>query len=365
MKQSLPAFRTTAFSLFGVFLLLLLLTNSDLAMDGARRGISLCLETLFPSLFPFLVFSELLVAIGAGEVLGHYIGRPVKALFGVSGSGAVAFLLGSVCGFPVGTTTAVSCLEREELTKGELQRLVLFCNNPSSGFLIAAVGGGLFGSKQLGAALFCITLCSSVILGILLRLLCGKAEQIPNKCRNGAKNALGVTTFTGAIRRALFSMLSVCAFVIFFSCIAACVSRILTALSAPAWLGVLLHGALELTSGISAACVALPRAAAFRAAAFFASFSGLSVCLQVFACAEGKGLHPEPYLLAKTAQGGIALLLAEGYLRLCSPALTPTQSVESIATVTRSPLLLVFLVYLVFLAVWHVLTRKKAPERVP
>ena len=163
--------RTAVFSLLGVFLLLLLLANTQIAMDGVRKGLTLCTETLIPSLFPFLVLSELLIAAGAGAILGRFLSRPVGALFGLSAQGSVSLMLGTLCGFPVATTTAVAFFERGKISKKELERLVLFANNPSSGFLIGAVGKALFGSTAVGIALFCITLLSCALLGGVLGFL--------------------------------------------------------------------------------------------------------------------------------------------------------------------------------------------------
>ncbi|MBQ8357931.1 MAG: hypothetical protein IJX39_09020 [Clostridia bacterium] len=331
MKKRLPALRTGAFLVFGLFLLILLLTNAQVAMDGVRQGLSLCTETLFPSLFPFLVLSELLVSRQAGEILGKVFSRPVSALFGLSGSGATALLLGMLCGFPVGTTTAVSLAERGEMSQKELQRLILFANNPSSGFLIGAVGGALFGNGGAGVALFLITWSSAALVGIFLRLVLGKVTQPEEKPHNGAKNPPSVADFTKSVSKGFFSMLQVFAFVLFFSCIAGCLTPALDAFSLPAGVSVALYGLLEMTSGISHAVTMLAPEAAFRMAAFFASFAGLSVCLQLFSVAEGQNLRLLPYLLSKTAQGGIALLLAELYLRIFKPAFTVAQSVTTMA----------------------------------
>ena len=330
MKQRNAAFRAAVFTLFGLFLLCLLLINTDTAMDGVRRGLTLCTETLFPSLFPFLVLSELLVAVGAGAALGKWLGRPVGALFGISEGAAVSVLLGAVCGFPVGTTTAISLYERGEISERELRRLVLFVNNPSSGFLVGAVGKALFGSARAGAALFGITLLSAALVGVFARLIFGKAGEGCASPIRGART-LSTKDFTESVRRGFFSLLAVCAFVLFFSCVVACLTSPLEALGAPPIIRAAICGALELISGVSTAVTALPPALAFRAVAFFASFSGLSVALQIFSVADGKGLRLAPYLLAKTAQGAIALLLSECYLRLFRPELTPTESVSAFA----------------------------------
>ncbi len=340
MRRFLPALRATLLALFCLSLLALLLLETDAAIDGARRGFTLCTETLLPSLFPFLVFSELLVASGAGASLGRFAGAPLRWLFGLSGAGAVSLLLGSVCGFPVGSATAVSYQKKGAMSAKELQRVTLFSNNPSSGFLIAAVGTGLFGSKQAGVALYLITLTAAAIIGLFLRFLFGKVEQPPEICHDGAKNTLSVATFTGSVRRGFSTFLQISALVIFFASVAAATASLVCVLHPPALLTVLLHGGLELTSGAAAATAMLPPTVAFLAVAFLASFSGLSVCLQIHTLTDGEGTRMGAYLLAKTAQGLVALTLAQGYVLLFRPTLTPTESVSALATRPNLTLLL-------------------------
>ena len=361
MKRALPSMRSVAFLLLGVFLFLLLLIHSEIAMDGVRQGWSLCTETLFPSLFPFLVLSELLVASGAGESLGRLLSRPVSALFGISSGGAVALLLGWLCGFPVGTTTAVSLYQKREISKSELERVVLFANNPSSGFLISAVGEALFGNRGAGVTLFLITLLSSALVGIGLHLLFGKAAQNQNNTLNGVEKGLSASDFTGSIKRGFSALLQVSAFVLFFSCISKCLIPILEHIALPKPVGVLLCGVLEMTSGISTAVTELSPGLAFRATAFFASFAGLSVCLQIFSVAEAQRLRLLPYLAARTVQGALALLLSELYLGICKPDFVTAESVDTIAPIRAEsfPFPFALAAFFLLLIVIHC-TRKKA-----
>lgn len=123
-------------------------------MDGVRHGLSLVCETLLPSLFPFLVFSELLVRLDAGRLFSVILGKPCRFLFGLSDAGTAAYFLGVLCGFPVGAVCALTLYRKNEISKEELTRLCLFGGNPSSGFLIGAVGEGLFGNRNAGIFLF-------------------------------------------------------------------------------------------------------------------------------------------------------------------------------------------------------------------
>ncbi|MBO5354576.1 MAG: hypothetical protein J6B09_00740 [Clostridia bacterium] len=347
MKRRLSGLGSTVFLLFGFFLLLLLLTNSQIAMDGIRQGLSLCTETLFPSLFPFLVLSELLVARRAGEVLGKVFFHPVSALFGVSGSGATALLLGMLCGYPVGTSTAVALYRQGELSKEEVKRLILFANNPSSGFLIGAVGKALFGNSGAGLALWLIAWISAGLIGIFLRIVLGKVPEIAKTPTNGIQKPPSVSDFTGSVTRGLYALLQVFAFVLFFTCVASCLTPILSILQLPVGVNVALHGLLEITSGISCAVTMLSPADAFRFSAFFVGFAGLSVCLQLFSIAEDLHLRLSPYLLAKVAQGGLCLLLADLYLRIFQPHFELTECIttfsQNVIQQRQSILVLLFL----------------------
>ena len=300
---------SAALCLFLLLALALLFKNADVAASGVRMGLSLCAKTLLPALFPFLVLSELLVSSGVGERLCGAIGAPIRFLTGLSKRGATCFLLGALCGFPVATTAASTYLSRGEISKKEAERVLLFANNPGAGFLVAFVGEGLLGAKQKGFVLLLSTLGAALCFGALLHLFDKRGEQEVIYPTNGMENGLSVSLFTTSVKRALSAALTLAAFVVLFSSITSCLSAALAALGAPLALDVLLHGVLELTSGLVSAS-ALPTKAALPTMAFFCSFSGLSVCFQIHAVADGIDAPIGQYLAAKTAQGALAALFA-------------------------------------------------------
>ena len=312
--------------LLALFTLALLFTNAKVTADGVRHGLSLCFETLFPSLFPFLILSAFLVKSESGILLGRSLGKPLRWVLGLSEAGATALLLGMLCGFPVGTAAAAAYAERGELSREELNRLALFVNNPSAGFLIGAVGSSLFGNEQVGIALFLITWTSSLVVGIFLRILYGKLQQTADKPPYGIKKSSLMAMLTDSIGGAFSSLLRIFSFVIFFSCITEGLSAGFVEHQASAWVGTWLTGLLEMTGGIYRAVGTLPPQNALRITAFFVGFSGLSICFQLFSIVEKQPLRLPPYLLAKSAQGGLCLLLTELYLRFARPVLAVTQS---------------------------------------
>ncbi len=310
--------RGAAPALLGIFLLLLTVKNSEIAANGIKKGLSLAANMLIPALFPFLVLSELMLALGVGEFAAKLLARPARLLFGLTPCGTMALLLGWLCGVPVGTVSAMTLLKNGSISREEFDRLLLFGNTPSTGFLIGAVGTSLFGNKSAGVALFGMTLLTAVLTGIALKIIHGNLPIIAKKGGNGVKNSISAATLTAAVRHGFSTLLQVTGFVLFFSAITEC---ILSLNALPPTVTVLLCGLLELTAGTGTAVALLTPEAAFLLCAFFAGFSGLSICLQIFSVADSARPRLLPYLLAKLTQGGLCLALALAYLKIAAPRL--------------------------------------------
>ena len=149
-------------------LALLLLTCGNTAAQGVRDGISLCLASVIPALFPFFVAAQLLTALGAAEVLGRAAGPLFRRLFGINGAGAAAFLLGLLGGYPVGAKAAGSLVRQGLLSPEDGARLLTFCNNAGPAFILGIVGGGVFHSPRAGVWLYLLHAASATAVGLLL-----------------------------------------------------------------------------------------------------------------------------------------------------------------------------------------------------
>ena len=319
------------FGLFSFFCLLLILRNSDVAIEYMSRGLLLCARSVIPSLFPFMVLSELIVSGGIGESIIRRIGKPFCRLFGISESGCCAVLLGMLCGFPIGARSVIAAYKKGAMTKEEAERVLAFSNNPSSAFLISAVGVSLWESRAFGVALYATVLLTSCLTGILLRLL-HKAKYGTRMCESiswhsETRRLKGAKLFTEAIKSASGGMLLVCAYVIFFSTLVGTLNLVLGTLKAPLWLSTLLFCVFELSSGVSQASAIDPPLLAALLCAFSAGWSGLSVHCQILSVCDGTGLSLRPYFLSKMLQGILAMLLF-AILLYFFPALTiPAQGV--------------------------------------
>lgn len=106
-----------------------ILTHSSLSLAYAALGLNLWYEKMVPVLLPFMILSGTLIRMGLTDSLI----RPVKPLFGriyrLSSPGIYVVLMGFLCGFPMGARTTSDFRDRQELSVGEGQYLLAFCNN--------------------------------------------------------------------------------------------------------------------------------------------------------------------------------------------------------------------------------------------
>ena len=301
-------------------LALLLLTCGNTAAQGVRDGISLCLASVIPALFPFFVAAQLLTALGAAEVLGRAAGPLFRRLFGIDGAGAAAFLLGLLGGYPVGAKAAGSLVRQGLLSPEDGARLLTFCNNAGPSFIFSIAGVGVFGSQKIGLALYGIHILSALAAGGLLDGLrsvrnvsktagsdmkTARCDMKPaSNCMKSAGNGTKLPAlFVSCVGSAAAAMVNICAFVIFFLVVMTLVRQ--------AWPGLppLALGLLELTGGITS-LEASP--AGFCMAAALLGWGGVSVHCQTAAVLEDTGLSLRRYLLAKALQAVISALFALG-----------------------------------------------------
>ena len=303
----------------GIFCLFLMLKNSSIAMEYITRGLRLCAKTVIPSLFPFMVISDLILSSGLGETLLRPIAPVCCRLLRLPQVGCYAVIMGLLCGFPIGARCAISALKANQMTEEEVLRVLLFSTNPSAAFLINAVGASLWGNQRFGMALFASVLLSQILSGLLLTyVFCKKEHDLSSQANTTSSEkapTISLTRqFTQAIGSASTGILLICAYVVFFSALSGTVNLVLEGVGAPSSLKVMIACILELSGGASAACgLAQPLFAALLCA-FAAGWGGISVHCQLMSVCDGFRLKFSTYLLAKLLQSILCALLLWGML---------------------------------------------------
>ncbi len=266
----------------------LLLAKSREAAEGVRDGIHLCLEQAIPALFLFLVLAEWVRLSGAAAVLARPFGFLAKML-GVPRQGVPVFLLSLTGGYPVGPRMLGEMVKRGELSKKAAEKLLCCTVNCSPAFLIAGVALPCFGSVKIGAAMALCQAVSSLLTGVLARVLWGGAGRETDSGRRQDALPPG-DALVMAVTDGGRSMLAICGFVTVFTVII----RAAEALpGAAGWVGL-----LEVTAG----CAELPGGSFWEMlvlATVYTAFGGLCVWMQAAAFLRGSGVRMGKFCLLR------------------------------------------------------------------
>ena len=304
-----------AFSLAGFTALIF---SPEAARSGVQAGLSVCMQSIIPALFPFLVLSGLLIALGLPALLAQRIALAMRLLFRAPGTVAAPLLLGLLGGYPMGAAAIADLVERGALSREEGARMLPLCNNTGPAFIVGAAGSGVFGSGNIGLLLY--------LSHILAALAIGALYSLGHRTQNTASAAVQICALpfpkalVGAVRRAVAALGNICGFVLIFSTLRALLDAlgITAALTGalvehltlpPQAARTLLCGLLELGGGITAMHGMAVTAENLALCSFLLGFGSLSVHCQTLAAVAGAQIKTARHFVGRLLHGAISALI--------------------------------------------------------
>ena len=119
-------------------------------IDSTKNGLSLWWEVVLPSLFPFVVLSNLITKTAIPMFFGKVLNPVMKFIFNLPGISALPLFLGMTGGYPIGAKVTSDLRSNNQISKNIANRLIAFTNNSGPLFITGAIGIGLYGNKQIG-----------------------------------------------------------------------------------------------------------------------------------------------------------------------------------------------------------------------
>jgi sporulation integral membrane protein YlbJ len=275
---------------------------------AAKSGLLLWYNNVLPSLFPFMVFTSMLVYTRFPHLLGKFLSPLCKRLFKISGEGAFAVITGVIAGCPLGAKTACDLYLNGRISKDEAQRLVMYCNNTGPLFVVGVVGEGLLHSRDIGISLLVIQYISAAIVGIVSGLTAKPSDN--SKAVNNQAGENIFQAFSASVSSAVNAVTLIGGFIMLFSVI----NAILTQCGIFSLLGgnasALTAAFLEVTNGTNA--LASQQNINYPLICAAISWGGLSIHAQSSAFLCASRLSVKKYLLGKLTQAVIAYFI--GYI---------------------------------------------------
>lgn len=333
--------------IFLLFMTILFVINPQNSVSYAKNGLLMCGEIIVPSLFPFFVCSGLLIYSGFCEVLAKLMQPVMKPLFNVNGSGAAAFVLGIISGYPLGALTVCRLYESNYLSESEAERMLAFCSNSGPLFIMGTVGVSLYQSPKIGVVLYASHVIAAVLTGIIFGFYKKNEFNAPRMTVKTEEKNIG-EMFSRVLANSIQSILTVCGAVVFFSVFS---NLLLDLIPVSDNIKMIAAGLLEFVTGIN--MIAYSSAPLFEKLVISSAvvgFAGISVHIQVLGATAGYGLSLKPYIAGKCIHAFLAALITMFILRVYSPERTvfAPLSVELGGTVAMNSLFVVIAAVSVF-----------------
>lgn len=293
-------------------LLLFLLSEPKVAVEGARFGLMLWSNRLLPSLLPFLILTQILIKSGYLDAITKklHLSYPYFVL-----------LAGTLFGFPMGCKLTADLYLKGHLTKREASLLFIISNHMSPAFVGGYILSETLDAGELIPVTYLILYLPAVCYG-LWALHCMSRRQSLLHTNSGPQIAptkkstsglqLNFAILDAGIMDSFETMLKLGGYVMLFSIITAMCRHFLSAFPA---LCTLLAGLLEITGAVSAIdnffANAYLKYVAILTATAFGGCSGIAQTASLIH-PQGKdlGLSIASYIRGRLLLAGITALLA-------------------------------------------------------
>ncbi|WP_195542721.1 hypothetical protein [Massiliimalia timonensis] len=287
MKRILPSL------LFGVTaccLIACILLSADLT-QGISQGIHLCLNSLIPSLYFFMILSNLIMNSRLCQVLARPFRFLSRKVLHLDDSLFTIFLLSMLGGYPIGAKLVADQIKQGNITPQTGRYLLNFCVNCSPAFLMSYLSVRLWGNIGPGFLIYLSQILSALLIAVFtgLRHPC----KIEKSVSLSAPKLSSSAVFVSSVNQATHTMGIICSFVVVFCAAFPILDRLLSSYGT---LSIWLKGLLEVTAG----CQNLSELSAYSsilAASLFTSFGGVCVFLQITALISGTGISIIKWLL--------------------------------------------------------------------
>ncbi len=295
MRNTFSAFLT-------ILICALVLIFSGAIFNGVVNSINLCLCTLIPSMYCFMVLANIIEASSLSSAVGNIFTPLAKYIFKINRECFTVFLLSLLGGYPVGARLIAKKVKAGEISLKTAQRMMYYCVNCSPAFLISGVSAVLWHNIKSGVIIYLSQVAVSFLFGAVTGLFNKDKQSLES---NMPSKSSASHILVSSVNDATRSMIIICSYVLLFGGIFAFLDLL------PIDNGILLviKGFSEVTIGCQLAG-GLPEFLSFIAVSAFTSFGGICVILQISAITKGSKINMFKFLISKVIYSLICTLVA-------------------------------------------------------
>ena len=278
-------FKAIAICLFAV---LTLIFPKETA-TSAVGSIDVCINSIIPSMFAFMVITSYIQSSGLYRVIFRPVLPLLKHIIRADDSILSIFLLSLIGGYPVGIKLLKECIAQNNnfpAINKSCSTAATFCYCISPSFAVIMIGNGVFGSTETGAVVYTANILANITAAVIItRFIDLRSGTRPEPTFAGS--------ITGAVNSASGALFTICTVIMAFNIALTCILETLGifGISVPP----IIAGVFEISNMLK---TENPSLSLIPVVSAVASFGGICVMLQCTAIG-GKMLRLKSFIAVR------------------------------------------------------------------
>lgn len=286
--------------IFVIFLSLIF--NSNLILSEIERALNIFAFSLFPSIFPFFVVSNLLINYNFQETLNKIFSKFTNLLFHTSNASNFVIIMSIFSGFPSGTKYIRDLYDKNLLNIDQANYLITFTHFSNPLFILIFTNN-IFSNNLISYSILFSHILSNILIGIIIRPK--KKEDIKSVKSNE------VLPFSKALTNSIISSINLLTIILGNTCFFFIVTGMITNyLNLNLLETIFINGFFDLTKGITEISF-INNHELFKGILVltFLAFGGINIHMQVINIIENTKIKYKNFLYGRLSQIAISSIL--------------------------------------------------------
>ena len=300
-----------------IFITIQILLSSEKILEVVGFSFDIWKNSIFPSLFPFFVISEILVNYGFIEFVGELFKPIMQKLFKTQGSAAYVFIMGMISGFPSSAKYTSELYKQGIIDEKGGTKILLFTHFSNPLFILGTIATTFLNNKNIGLLILFCHYFSNIIIGLIFR------NYMPSKNENtkfSFKNSINKMTerrikikksfgeiISNSVITSINTLLIILGTITVFLIITTIINQII---KLNPYYQTILNGTIEMTQGLKyTSLLAISLKSKAIISTMFLSCGGLSVHMQIISILSDTKIKYFPFLIARILHAIISGLL--------------------------------------------------------
>lgn len=180
---SFNKFLKISLSICIIGLMLFALIKPDFYISTATSALLLWATNLLPALFPFFVFTKIIVQLNILVPLSKITSPIMHILFKTGKNSGYLYIISLLCGYPIGSKIIVDAYHNGQIDYTELHRLSAITSVSGPLFIVGTVGISMLTNSIIGYIILLAQIITSILNGLIYR------NYTPKNAENQAKQS--------------------------------------------------------------------------------------------------------------------------------------------------------------------------------